>query len=1090
MPNLCFLFLTDDQNCLTKTFKFMTRVLTESSSRYKAMKHFSALSLMILLSAAELRAENYSPDKNFFFQAQDTTVIQGKVFDDSGVPLAGASVMVKGARVGATTQEDGSYSIRIPAGSKILVFNYVGFKSREESIAGRKSINVNMKGNIDQMKEAVVVGYASKTKAAVTGAISQIDSKTFESRPIVNTSTALQGSVPGLTVLRGSGRPGRQSYDLQIRGYSSINGNRPLILVDGVNGDLNSLNPDDITSITVLKDAAASIYGARAADGVVLVTTKKGQAGQPTVSYSGNYGVKTPTSLKKVTSTLQLAEMSHESLTNVGLPGVSDEVFEKIRSGAAPDPTTGWVTYLQNFPGFYTDNNWNDIVYGNAPQQTHNLSVSGGGENNSYLFSVGYVNDNGVFNYGKNFANRYNVRMNNDFKILKKVNISTRNSYSFDEVHEPTALADMMSNLPRMFNFVPLRNPNGDYYTYQGFINPAQQMAEGGKRRSTSGTFSFNVKADAEILKGLKITGTAGINMGNFTDNANTRTFSLFNWAGGKQGERNPLNSAYFSNSRSVYQNYTSTIEYSRSIAKDHQFGLMGGTALEKYRAEGQTATGSNFLGNEIFTLNLADQTKADYTGLGGSDGEWALLSYFGRFSYAFKSKFYLDATLRVDGSSKFSPDQRWSAVFPAVMGAYTISQEKFMEDLDWLSLLKIRASWGQSGNQEIGAFGNYGYIPLVAISGGYPLGSPNAKMPGAVSGIASSTRTWETLETTNLGADFAFLDNRLYGSLDVFKKINKNMLVNVQVPATLGGTPPSQNLGRLETTGFELSLGWRDRIGKLRYSLSGMLSDISNKLVELKGNDVLNMGLNYAHQGSSLYSYYGYQMAGIIQNADQLAQYKLLGNVPANIGIGDVMYADLDGDGKISAFGDPTLKSKGDLTNLGTILPRYTYSGNLNLGYGNFDLNIVVQGVGKQVNMRDGSFAVPMSAIYFQPLEYWHGKSWTPENTGAKYPRLIPGAVGFDGLLNYNWQYSSMRINKLSYLRFKVITLGYNLPASLCKRLHLSSAKIYVSGQDLFTISKGTWGGSFDPEEGWLMSNEQTYPFTKVKSIGVNIKF
>lgn len=700
------------------------------------------------------------------------------------------------------------------------------------------------------------------------------------------------------------------------------------------------------------------------------------------------------------------------------------------------------------------------------------------------------MNDNGVFNYGKNNANRYNLRMNYDFKILNKINVSTRNSYSYDEVNEPTSLGDVMSNTPRFFNFAPLRNPKGNYYTYQGFINPAQQLEEGGKRRSTSGTFSFNAKVDAELVKGLKVTGIAGINLGNYNDNASTRTFSLFNWNDDIQGYRNPLNSAYFNNSRSIYQNYSATIEYSKNIADLHQIGLMAGTALEKYRSESQNATGSNFLGNEIFTLNLADLTKADYTGLGGSDGEWALGSYFGRLSYAFDNKLFLDATLRLDGSSKFSPDQRWSAVFPAVMAAYTITQEKFMRNLSWLNLLKMRASWGQSGNQEIGAFSNYGYIPLVSISGGYPLGSPNAKMPGAVSGIASSTRTWETLETTNFGIDFGFLDNRLFGTFDVFQKVNKNMLVNVQVPATLGGSPPSQNLGRLETKGFEFSLGWKDQIGKLRYSISGMVSDISNKLVELKGNNVLNMGLNYAHQGYSINSYFGYQMAGIIQNAEQLTEYKKLGNIPANIGIGDMMFADLDGDGKLTAYGDPVKKSKGDLKHLGSILPRYTYSANINLAWSNFDLNVVIQGVGKQVNIRDGSFAVPMSAIYFQPLEYFHGKSWTPENTGAQYPRLIPGAVGFDGLLGYNWQYSSMRVNKLSYLRFKAITLGYNLPAPICKLLHLNSARIYVSGQDMFTISQGTWGGSFDPEEGWQMSNEQTYPFTKVKSIGVNIKF
>lgn len=327
----------------------MNRVLTESIKRCKAVKTAPALIFMFLLSAADVKAETPSPDFATDHFRQDTITVRGKVYDNAGNPLSGATVLVKGNSIGTASLEDGSYLIHIPKGSTVLVFNYVGLSPREENITGRKTINVFMKGSDAQMKEIVVVGYASKTKSSVTGAISQIDNKAFESRPIVNTATALQGAIPGLTVVRGSGQPGRQGYDLQIRGFSSVNGNKPLILIDGVNGDLNTLNPDDIASVTVLKDAAASIYGARAADGVILVTTKKGKSGLPSVSYSGNYGIKTPTSLKKVTSTLQLAEMTHESLTNVGLPGVSDQVFEKIKAGAAPDPT-GWVTYLQSFP--------------------------------------------------------------------------------------------------------------------------------------------------------------------------------------------------------------------------------------------------------------------------------------------------------------------------------------------------------------------------------------------------------------------------------------------------------------------------------------------------------------------------------------------------------------------------------------------------------------------------------------------------------------------------------------------------------------------------------------------------------------------
>lgn len=1020
----------------------------------------------------------------------DTLIIKGTITDSTGAPLGGASIQLKGTHMGAVADSRGNYTMHLPGAAGVLVFQFQGYVAREESIGGRSTINVTLKEGSSKLKEVVVVGYATKDKASVTGAISQVDSKAFESRPLVDASSALQGAVSGLTVVRSSGQPGRQGYDFQIRGFSSVNGNQPLILVDGVPGDITTLNPNDIASVTLLKDAAASIYGARAADGVVLITTKKGSKGLPVISYTANFGVKNSDFLKKPTTTAEFADMSNVALTNVGLPGVPADVLTKIKDHAAPDPTTGWVTYLQSYPGFYTDNNWDKIIYGNAMQQSHNLSVNGGNENSSYLFSAGYINDNGIFNYGKNNSNQYNLRMNYDFRLLNKINVQTRNSYSNSVINEPSNLADVMNNVPRVFNFVPLRNPLGEYYTYQGYVNPAQELEQGGVRQTNSNTFSFNIKADAEILKGLKLTGQAGVNTTNYNDNANYRTFTENDYFGGLQGYRNPLNSAYYTTDRTIYQSFTGLVEYALPIGADHRLNLLAGTSYEKNSDMGTSATGSNFPGNEIFTLNLADQTQASNTSITGHNTDWALDSYFGRFSYAFRHKLFVDATVRIDGSSKFAPNERWSAVFPAVSAAYNFGEERFVQDLHFIDLLKLRASWGKAGNQDISAFSNYGYIPLVNVSGAYPLGTPNAGFPGAVSSIASDTRTWETIETDNLGLDFGFFGNRLTGSVDVYNKENRNMLVNVQDPATLGGTPPSQNLGHLVTKGFDFSLGWKGQVGKVGYSVRGMVSDNKNKLVQLMGNDVLTQGLNYTHQGYSLNSYFGYQSAGIIQNATQLAKYQQLGGVPSNIGIGDMMFKDVDGDGVLTPYGSTAKGSKGDLVYLGNTLPRYTFSFNINLSYSNFDLSVIMQGVGKEMNIRDGAFSVPMGAIYYQPLQYFYGKEWTPQNTGAKFPRLIPGAVGFDNLQNYNWQYSSMRVNNLAYLRFKVITVGYNLPAAFCKRMKISSFRVYASGNDLFTISKGTWGRSYDPEEGYQTTNETTYPFTKVKSIGLNIKF
>ncbi|TSD63838.1 TonB-dependent receptor [Inquilinus sp. KBS0705] len=1031
--------------------------------------------------------------------------VSGRVTDSKGQPLAGVSVSLKSTVNGTVTDVKGNFSLSVPTGSATLVFTYVGFATLEEQVSGRDRINVTLSENNSQLNEVVVVGYGTKQKASVTGAISQVDNKVFESRPLTNTLNALQGALPGLTVVRGSGKPGREAYDFQVRGFSSVNGNKPLVLIDGVassnftslNGesnDLGGLNPNDIASVTVLKDASAAIYGARAADGVVLITTKKGLKGKPVINYTGNFGIKQADYLKKMTTTLQLAEMENEALTNVGLTGISDDVFAKIRANAEPDPNGGWLPYLQSYPGFYQTNDWNKILYGTATQQNHNLSISGGGENNNYLFSAGYARDNGIFKYGKDNSNRYNLRMNYDFKISDRIHIETRNSYENVITNDPSQLDGTPSSVARnvrwRWNFLPIFNPQGQYYTYQGYDNPIQELLEGGERTSNLNKFSFNAKADIKIIDGLTLTGQAGVNNSNYNDNAYYTTFNRYNYAGDVESIFNPLNSAYYTNNKNLYQSYSGYLQYDKALGKDHKIGLLVGTSFEKNRDYGTTVNGSNFTGNELFTLNLADQTNAAYTHLNGFDTDWALASYFSRLSYSFRNKFFLDATTRIDGSSKFSSDKRWSAVFPAISAAYNLSEENFIKKLGVIDNFKFRASWGKTGNQDISTFGNYDYIPLVNIGGQYPLGSPNAGAQGAISSISSPNRTWETIETTNLGLDLGFLRNRLTASIDIYRKENKNMLVNAQVPATLGGTPPSQNLGHLVTKGFDLSLGWRDQIGNFKYSITAIVSDSKNKLVELKGNDVLSQGLNYAHQGASLYSYYGYEATGIIQNAQQLENYKKLGNVPANLGVGDMMFKDIDGDGSLTPYGDPVKKSKGDLVNLGSLLPRYTYSSNINLAFKNFDLSVLIQGVGKQVVIRNGDFSIPLSHVWFQPLQYFYGKEWTPQNTNAKYPRLIGGGVGFDNLVNYNWQTSSLLVNNLAYLRFKVITLGYNLPESLTKKLKIAGARIYISGENLFTISKGTWDNSFDPEEGYSRQDDRTYPFTSVKSIGLNIKF
>lgn len=1012
--------------------------------------------------------------------------VSGTVLNEQGIPLAGVSIAVNGTNQGTFTDADGHFAIRVPRGAT-LSFSFVGYKTAEAT-ASQGVLRIQLSPANAAIAEVTVVGYGTRTKGALTGAVSAVNADVFENRPLNNSYDALQGALPGVTITKGSGQPGNlnQQYTLQVRGYSSIANGQPYILIDGIPGDFNLINPADIASVTVLKDASAAIYGARAADGVILITTKKGRRGSPDITYTFNYGLKQPTYLRKVMNTLHFAEFMNEGFQNVGITGFGDSVFQKIKADAAPDPV-GWNYGLSAYPGFYGSVDWNKVIYKNSSQQLHTLSLSGGNDNSDYLLSLGYNEDNGIVKFGQNHSERYNLRLNYDFRPFKGLSIETRTTYQENPTVEPSQLGNALTNIPRIFPYQPVYNPLGEFYGYQGYQNPAEILQEDGIRKYALNRFNTNFKLDYSILPGLKVTGQASINVDNYTDNATYPTYTRYDWYGNVQDIRQNPNSAYWANSKTVDKLYQGYLDYVRDLGGNNRIDVTAGASLEQINSVGQTTWGYNFPTNNIFTLNLADRTQTAYANFTGNLSDQALGSYFGRFSYSYHDKIVLDVTGRADGSSKFAPNERWTAVFPAAALAYNISQEKFIQHLKTFDLLKLRASWGKMGNQDIGSLGLYDYIPLVTLGGVYPIGSPNAGLTGATSNPASTNRTWETIVDKNIGIDLAALKSRLNFSFDYYNKINTDMLVNITVPATYGGTPPSSNQGRLVTKGFELTVGWKDHIGDFRYSVQAQLSDNTNKLVSLANSTVYGEGLNYAHQGYPINSIFGYVYQGIIRNQQQLTAYKSLQGVPTSLGLGDVMLKDVDGDGKISEYGDGTKAHPGDLVYLGNTNPRYLYSGNINVGYKQFDLSIFLQGVGKRTIQYNGNIAIP-NTFFWPSLDYYYGKTWTQENPNAKYPRYIPGSVGHDDLIGWDYHTSSLVLQNDAYLRFKVITVGYNLPTTVAQRIHAKSARLYISGQDLFTISKGTLGGNFDPEDQY--QNEGTYPLDKVYSIGLSVKF
>ena len=1035
--------------------------------------------------------------------------ITGTVTDEADLPLPGVTVLVKGTTQGTLTNTDGKYSISNVPENATLVFSFVGMKSQEFAVLGKTGIDVKMQEEAIVIDEVVAIGYGTKKRGELTGAVSKINSEAFSSKPITGALSALQGIVPGVTISRTGGQPGQEDYEIKIRGVSSINGNKPLILIDGIPGDINSINPADIADISVLKDASSAIYGARAADGVMLITTKSGNKTEKVdVSYSYNIGFKTPSYMKKVSTTYESIAMFDDGRSNDGDPiKFNADDFAKIlanQPGAGP----GKMLYLEGYPMFYQSTDYIGAIFKNSQIQNHNLNLSGGGQKMRYLVSFGYLDNSGNINYGTNYSKRYNVKTSLQFDISSKIKLDVRLGYDFQRIREPSMLGEALNGASNSWSYMPIRNPAGNYYQYQGFGNPMSYLEEGGDSKSEKSSFTSNFKLDVQLFDDLVFTSQAGLYVMNADQDAYYRTFITYDWDNIAFGSRNNPNSANYSYSKNKYQNFNNYLNYNKTF-NAHKVGAMIGTSYEFSDLHKIYMSGQNFVGNELFTLNLSDPNGLR-TGPSGSwdMSDWALLSYFARFSYSYNMKYLIDATFRKDGSSKFAPDRRWSATFPSVSAGWRISEEGFMKEIPkkYLSDLKIRASWGKTGNQDISSLGLYDYLPLIDITGAYPMDYSNPSKSAVMKGMASKTRTWETIEKTNLGIDFGLFNSKLIASFDIYKKVNSDMLVPVLYPATLGAVAPTTNVGRLDIKGWELNMNWKDNIGEFRYNVGFVINYNENLLTDLKGQNYFSPGYTAFREGYPINSYYGYKSDGIIKTLEQLKTYSAKfagkGIIPSvssdyngyhTLGIGDLMYKDLNSDGKITPYGDNT--PNGDAVFLGSEIPKFEYSVSANAMYKGFDFGIIVQGTGNKYAFRSGTHGFAYNQPWWPPYEYFYNKTFTQgntpnyaENLNAKYPRL-----SHDGnIKGNNMAPSDVYVENTKYARLKNLTVGYNIPKRLINKWNIEKVRVYFSGQDLFTIAKGTRGGMYDPEESGQMNNanEQVYPFYRTYSFGLDVAF
>ena len=833
--------------------------------------------------------------------------ITGKVTDTNGEPIIGANVSTKGTTLGTITDINGSFLLDVPS-ETVISISYIGYLTQEVKVKQQTSLNIVLKEDTQALEEVVVVGYGTVKRANLGGAVATADAKAFEARPVQNAVTALQGEVPGLTITRsGGGAPGAETT-MKIRDVSSINGGTPLVLIDGAEGDINLINPSDIENVSVLKDGTAAIYGARASDGVVLITTKSGKRNQKTtVSFDAYYSVKTPALLKKTASLLQHAEMALE-ITDGSFPiEYTKEDLELIRQNSDQILTgVEWGRWGNIYPKFFKNQDWNDIVIGNGNMQNYNVNISGGGERYSYLVSLGHQREEGLPKFGKDLNKRYFVRAKSSIEIFKNLTYDLNLAYEASNRDYSSGLTEGQNIWELIYktrSWAPLRNPAGNFYTFEGFDNPAQVLEEGGMASKTTGNVTVNNQLRWNVIDGLDLVGQAVIRKYDFDENVTNKIVYSRNWEDVNHRTARTPNNAERRYSKTLSKNFTLYADYKKNFNDLHDLNIMVGTSHESQNYDKFTAKRINFDQQENMSLQLGGSENQSAWSEGNA---WTINSFFSRVNYTFKNRYIIEGTLRADGSSRFDPDHRWG-YFPGVNAAWRLGEEGFMKNLNLFDDLKVRASYGEMGNQS--GIGLYDYIQLISLSSDYyPFGGGTKGQMAKSGNIVSTSRTWETIQTTNIGLDFATLKNRLYGSFDYFWKENKNMLIPKTYPSMLGADAPSTNSGHLSIRGWEVALGWRDQINDFSYSVRFNLSDARNQVVERVGSNLIKLGLNETPTDYPLNSFFGYEFDGIIQNEQELKDYIARfpnGGIPGDLSVGDAKYKDLDGDGKLSVLGE-----------------------------------------------------------------------------------------------------------------------------------------------------------------------------------------
>lgn len=1025
----------------------------------------SILLLWGLVLSPPLQA-NANPDNLL-----ETTVTGTVTSAEDGEPLIGVTILIKNTNQGTVTDIDGSYSITVEDGDAVLVFSYTGYTTQEIAVGNQTTIDVELATDVQALEEVVVVGYGTQKKANLTGAVSVITSEALDKRPIVSTGQGLQGLIPNLNISFQDGDP-TTAASFNIRGYESINGGEPLILVDGVPMALERINPQDIASVNVLKDAsAAAVYGARAAFGVILVETKQGKQGKVNIQLNTELSAAKPIfHMDPVNDPYQFVLARNQArMRTSGQPEFDEDYVQGTKAySEGTGPAWGVFDGTLRFYGF--NDYQNRIMTDYAPQQKYDMSVSGATENANYYVSMGHLNKDGYLNNAENNESfkRYNILMKADFQINDWIKLQEKVVFNSQLSDKPTFYHwDVNINtLARQNPIARIQFPSVDQLGDRGYyLNPGDAedyeqyvgmyfggtnffpyLEDGGRR-----TFTIN---DTWLTQGIELTPVQGLRVvGNFSYNTYHRSWQdvqskievIANNDLNNLIIDNGFSGTDFIDNRSNYNQYyvlNAYAEYTMDQSDSHFFKAMVGFNQEWDRNEYQRARAFSLITPNITDLNATTGNQETY----GSKSHATLRGVFYRLNYIFKDKYLLEANGRYDGTSRFPKDDRFG-FFPSFSAGWRVSEEAFMAGTrNWLDNFKIRASYGTLGNQNVGAF--YPYIPTMGIGTSPYMMRGGARTPYvAPPGLVSPTLTWETVITRNLGLDFTFLNNRLDASFDIYTRDTEDMLMRVEFPSVLGTGAPRQNAADLQTKGWETQITWRDRIGSdWDYRVTFALSDWQSEITRY---DNPTGALSEYYVGQMIGEIWGYETVGIFQTEEEVAAAADQSRLGANWRPGDIHYADLDGDGEITP-GDNTLENPGDRRIIGNESPRYSFGINFDLRYKNWSLQTFFQGIGKRdywPNDGNWTWFFPFNAGHVE--WYYLTDTWTEDNRDAYFP-----AAHISTSDGKNKIRQSRFMQDASYIRLKNLTLTYNIPNDLVSRIGLGSASLYLAGMNLWEAS------------------------------------